>query len=87
MSEVTATETKCPYCLLRQAKERFVPIDEDTCFVNRSCDDCQQGVDKAVKRTRLVQRGLLKKYDSTPVKQFLNPLTNVVKVLYNGLLR
>jgi len=54
--------SKCPYCLLRQAKERVVPIDKDICFVNKSCDACQKGVDRAIKRTTLLQRGLLVKY-------------------------
>jgi len=59
---------KCPYCLLRQAKTRYIPIDKHCGFVNNSCDDCQKKVDKAIKKTGLVQRGLLKKYITLATK-------------------
>lgn len=52
----------CPYCLLRQAKTRYVPIDENSGFISHSCDVCQKKVDRTIKRTGLVQRGLLRKY-------------------------
>ena len=53
---------QCPYCLLRQAKLRYVELDRHHTFTFNSCDDCQKKVDKAIKNTSLVQRGLLKKY-------------------------
>ncbi len=46
---------------MKQAKIRYVDTG-DGAFVNHSCNDCQKKVDKAIKRTKLVQRGLLGKY-------------------------
>ena len=53
---------KCPYCLLKRAKTRIVELSNGGYFVSNSCNDCQRKVDKAIKNTKLVQRGLLKKY-------------------------
>ena len=53
---------KCPYCLLRQTKPRYALRKDGSGSVSHSCDDCQKRVDKAVKNTCLVQRGLLAKY-------------------------
>jgi len=63
--QIMEIQVMCPYCLTRQAKIRYVPVDEEHCYLSRSCDDCQKKVDEAIGRTKLVQRGLLRKYDAT----------------------
>lgn len=66
---------KCPYCQLRKAKTRYVPASERSGYFSYSCDVCQKKVDKAVKNTGLVQRGLLRKYLTLPVEPVARGVT------------